>query len=128
MAVILRIAEASFAASIARHFEFETTFSVAALAAPAFVGLSRFPGSRGRVEFAGQEFALGEYTVGESARLTPPEGAILLAASRDDEFKLADDAAELSPGDRVLLILPLAPFRDGGDTFAAAADRFLRGG
>ena len=27
--------------------------------APAFVGLSRFPGSRGRVAFAGQEFAIG---------------------------------------------------------------------
>src|SRR5262249_59235186 len=49
MPIVLRIAEASFAESIARHFEFETTFSAAGLAAPAFVGLSRFPGSRGRV-------------------------------------------------------------------------------
>ena len=44
MPIVLRIAEASFAESIARHFEFETTFSAAALAAPAFVGLARFPG------------------------------------------------------------------------------------
>ena len=49
MPIVLRIAEASFAESIARHFEFETTFSAAALAAPAFVGLGRFSGSRGRV-------------------------------------------------------------------------------
>ena len=32
MPIVLRIAEADFAASIARHFQFETTFSVAALA------------------------------------------------------------------------------------------------
>src|SRR5215475_1682931 len=43
MPIVLRIAEASFAVSIARHFDFETTYSAAALAAPAFVGLSRFP-------------------------------------------------------------------------------------
>jgi voltage-gated potassium channel Kch len=44
MPIVLRIAEASFAESIARHFEFETTFSAAALAAPAFVGLGRVRG------------------------------------------------------------------------------------
>jgi voltage-gated potassium channel Kch len=35
MPIVLRIAEASFAQSITRHFEFETTYSAAALAAPA---------------------------------------------------------------------------------------------
>jgi Trk K+ transport system NAD-binding subunit len=68
MPIVLRIAEASFAQSIARHFEFETTYSAAALAAPAFVGLSRFPGSRGRVAFAGQEFAVGEVVIAEAGR------------------------------------------------------------
>lgn len=55
MPIVLRIAEASFAQSIARQFDFETTYSAAALAAPAFVGLSRFPGSRGRVHIGGHE-------------------------------------------------------------------------
>ena len=82
MPIVLRIADASFAASIARHFEFETTFSAAALATPVFVGLSRFAGSRGRVALAGQEFAIGEYTVGEDLRPTPPRDAIALAISR----------------------------------------------
>jgi Trk K+ transport system NAD-binding subunit len=128
MPIVLRIAEASFAASIARHFEFETTFSAAALAAPAFVGLSRFTGSRGRVAFAGQEFALGEYTIGENLQARPPSNAIALAVSRDGNFALARDFGELEPGDRVLLIIPLAPFREGQDTLAAAAERFLQGG
>ena len=128
MPIVLRIADASFAASIARHFEFETTFSAAALATPAFVGLSRFAGSRGRVAFAGQEFAIGEYTVGEDLRPTPPRNAIALAVSRQGNFSLARDFRELGPGDRVLLIVPLAPFREGQDTLAAAAERFLHGG
>jgi voltage-gated potassium channel Kch len=128
MPIVLRIAEASFAASIARHFEFETTFSAAALATPAFVGLSRFAGSRGRVAFAGQEFAIGEYTVGEDFQPTPPDNAIPLAVSREGGFELTGDFADLMPGDRVLIILPLAPFREGQDTLAAAAERFLNGG
>ena len=51
----LRIAEAEFAASIARHFDFETTFSVAALAGPVFAGLSRGPGARGRIAFGDRD-------------------------------------------------------------------------
>jgi Trk K+ transport system NAD-binding subunit len=123
----LRIAEASFAESIARHFEFETTYSAAALAAPAFVGLSRFPGSRGRVALAGQEFAVGEVVIREASRPVAPRDAILLAVSRQGDFAIADDFAELVPGDRVLVIVPLAPFREGKDTLAAAAERFLLG-
>src|SRR5207245_10237079 len=64
MPIVLRIAEASFAESIARHFEFETTYSAAALAAPAFVGLSLFSGSRGRVGFGGQAFDSGQRMLG----------------------------------------------------------------
>ena len=124
MPIVLRIAEASFAQSIARHFEFETTYSAAALAAPAFVGLSRFPGSRGRVAFAGQEFAVGEIVIAEAGPLAAPRDAIPLAVSRQGDFAIADDFAELGPGDRALVIVPLAPFREGKDTLAAAAQRF----
>jgi len=125
MPIVLRIAEASFAASIARHFDFETTYSAAALAAPAFVGLSRFPGSRGRVEFAGQEFGVGEVVIAENGPPIVPPDAILLAVSRQGDFAIADDFAELVPGDRALIIVPLAPFREGKDTLAAVAKRFL---
>jgi Trk K+ transport system NAD-binding subunit len=128
MPIVLRIAEASFAQSIARHFEFETTYSASALAAPAFVGLSRFPGSRGRVEFADQEFAVGEVVIAEAGRPVAPRDAILLAVSRRGDFAIADDFAKLVPGDRALVIVPLAPFREGQDTLAAAAERFPLGG
>ena len=128
MPVVLRIAEASFARSIARHFEFETTFSAAALAAPALVGLSRFAGSRGRVAFAGQDFAVGEMVIGADGPPSRPPEAILIAVSRAGGFAIAHDFAELAPGDRALVILPLAPLNDGKDNLAAAAARFLQSG
>ena len=128
MPVVLRIAEASFAQSIARHFEFETTFSAAALAAPAFVGLSRFAGSRGRVAFAGREFAVGELLITEDGPPTTPQDAILIAVSREGDFAIAHEFSHLAPGDRALLVVSLERFREGKDTLAAAAQRFLRGG
>jgi hypothetical protein len=123
MPIVLRIAEASFAESIARHFEFETTFSAAALAAPAFVGLGRFPGSRGRVAFGGQEFAIGDIGA-EDFPWTPPPNVIPIAVSREGKFEIAHDFETLGPGDRALVVVPVAPFREGKDTLADAAERF----
>ena len=125
MPIVLRIAEASFAESIARHFEFETTFSAAALAAPAFVGLGRFQGSRGRVEFGGQQFAIGEIGAEDLPRTALPN-AIPIAVSRGNQFEIAHDFQALGPNDRALLLFPTAPFREGKDTLAAAAERFLQ--
>jgi Trk K+ transport system NAD-binding subunit len=127
MPIVLRIAEGSFAESIARHFEFETTFSAAALAAPAFVGLAQFPGSRGRVAFGGREFAIGEIG-GEFSPAIPPWEAIPIAVSRGNKFEIARDFETIGPGDRTLILMPMAPFRDGEDTLAAAAERFLQSG
>jgi Trk K+ transport system NAD-binding subunit len=125
MPIVLRIAEASFAESIARHFEFETTFSAAALAAPAFVGLGRFQGSRGRVEFGGQQFAIGEIGAEDLPRTALPN-AIPIAVSRGNQFEIAHDFQALGPNGRALLLFPTAPFREGKDTLAAAAERFLQ--
>jgi Trk K+ transport system NAD-binding subunit len=124
MPIVLRIAEATFAESIARHFEFETTFSAAALAAPAFVGLSRFPGSRGRVAFAGQEFGVGELTIDDNFQNDRMPRMIPLAAARGNDFRIAHDFGELRDGDRVLAIVPLAPLKAGKDTLAVAGERF----
>jgi voltage-gated potassium channel Kch len=125
MPIVLRIAEASFAESIARHFEFETTFSASALAAPAFVGLGRFPGSRGRVEFGGRQFAIGDIGAEDLARTALPD-AIPIAVSRADQFEIARDLHALGPDGRALLLFPIARFREGKDTLAAAAARYLQ--
>jgi Trk K+ transport system NAD-binding subunit len=121
--IVLRIADAGFAASIARHFEFETTFSAAALAAPVFVGLSRIAGAHGRVAFAGQEFALDEFTIGDAVRRAEVAAGIPLAIARGDDFALADNFDKARPGNRALALFPLAPFKEGKDTLAAAAER-----
>ncbi len=114
MPIVLRIAEASFAASIARHFDFRTTYSAAALAAPAFVGLARAPGARGRITLGGLEFAIDEFLWRGGAGFAPPLGAIPIAVARDKGLALVHDFAGLKPGDRVLALTPLVQFEPGG--------------
>jgi len=108
--IVLRIAEASFAASIARHFDFRTTYSAAALAAPAFAGLARMPGARGRITLDGQEFAIGEYLLQGEAGSRPPQDATAIAVARDRGLALIHDFAKLEAGDRVLVLVPLVQF------------------
>ncbi len=128
MPIVLRIAEAAFAESIARQFDFRTTFSVAALAAPVFAGLSRLPGARGRIAFDGQEFAIGELELHDRLEEHLPPGAIALAAGSDDgEFRLIRGYAGLARGTRILLMVPLAPFRDGSESLAAVFERIYAG-
>jgi voltage-gated potassium channel Kch len=124
MPIVLRIAEATLAASIARHFEFETTFSVAALAGPVFGGLARLPGARGRIAFDGQEFALAEIAIAPAADSELSRLAIPLAAAEDGgDFTLSRDFAGLPPGAKGLILVPLAPFRDGSENAGAIIER-----
>jgi voltage-gated potassium channel Kch len=127
MPVVLRIAEAEFAASIARHFAFETTFSVAALAGPVFAGLSRFPGARGRIAFGGREFGIAEIILGAAIEDDLRRVAIPLAIAEDGgDFTQCNDFAGLPPGTRALVLVPLDPFRDGREDFATIIERVSR--
>jgi Trk K+ transport system NAD-binding subunit len=123
MPIVLRIADASFAASISRHFQFETTFSAEALAAPTFAGLSRLPGARGRIVIAGQEFGIGEMPLPENYRAVVPEGAFPLAVMRDETLVAVHRFDEVFPGETVLILIPRAMLNESGETFAAIADR-----
>ncbi len=128
MPIVMRIAEPEFAASIARHFQFETTFSAAAMAAPVFAGLSRMPGARGRLSFAGREFAITEIVHRPTVESELPRVAVpLAAAAADGEFALIRDFAGLPFGTRLLILVPLAPFRDGRESLAAIAERVYGG-
>jgi hypothetical protein len=122
MPIVMRIAEAAFAASIARHFQFETTFSVAALAGPVFAGLSRMPGARGRIAFDAQEFGVGEFVFGSDSERQLPLGAIPLAAGTEEgDFRLIRDLDGLDPGARVLMLVALARVREDPEPFLAMA-------
>jgi Trk K+ transport system NAD-binding subunit len=107
MPIVLRIAEAGFAASIARHFDFRMTYSAAALAAPAFAGLARIPGARGRITLEGREFTIGEFRMPVDAHAELPPGAVALAVARGAQLALVHDFSELAFGDRVLVLAPL---------------------
>lgn len=122
MPIVLRIAEGTFAASIARHFQFETTFSVAALAGPVFAGLSHRSGARGRIGFGSQEFAVAELVLTDDGEGVLPPGAVpVAAADGSGEVTMVRDAAGLPPGSRVLTLLPLTPSGDGEESLAARA-------
>jgi Trk K+ transport system NAD-binding subunit len=124
MPIVLRIAEAAFAESIARHFDFQTTFSVAALAGPVFAGLARLPGARGRIAFDGQEFAIGEIETGNGIEEQLPPGSVALAAGNDaGDFSLIRGYAGLARGTRLLVLVPLAPFRDGSASLTVVGER-----
>jgi hypothetical protein len=129
MPVVLRIAEATFATSIARHFDFQTTFSVAALAGPVFAGLSRLPGARGHIAFGGRDFSIVALDLSEEIEPQLPPGAIVLAAGGEDgELRLIRDFAGLKPGTRVLLLVPLESFRrEGTETLATVPERAYDG-
>jgi hypothetical protein len=126
--IVLRIAEANLAASIARHFQFEMTFSVAALAGPVFAGLSRVPGARGRIAFDGQEFAIVEVPFDPTIQNELPHLMIPLAAVDDGgEFTPLRDFAGLLPGTRTLILVRLDPFREGRESFPAVVERVYSG-
>jgi hypothetical protein len=127
MPIVLRIADASFAASIARHFQFETTFSAEALAAPIFAGLSRLPGARGRIEIAGEEFGIGEMVLPENYRELVPDGAFPIGVWRGKDLVRVHSFEDVLPGEAVLLLGRRAVVRERGTTFAAIAERLQNG-
>jgi voltage-gated potassium channel Kch len=108
---ILRVQEAAFAESIARQFGITTAFSTSALAAPAFAGLSRFPGTRGRIAFGNDEYTVGERLQGEVPAPPPAANCIPLCVWRKREFLLINDFGEMEPFDRLLFLVPLSQFR-----------------
>ncbi|HEX3881734.1 MAG TPA: NAD-binding protein [Stellaceae bacterium] len=127
MPIVLRIADASFAASIAKHFQFETTFSAEALAAPIFAGLSRLPGARGRIEIAGEEFGIGEMVLPENYRELVPDGAFPIGVWRGKDLVRVHSLEDVLPGEAVLLLGRRAVARERGTTFAAIAERLQTG-
>jgi Trk K+ transport system NAD-binding subunit len=108
---ILRVQDAAFAESIARQFGVTTTFSTTALAAPAFAGLSRFPGTRGRIAFGDDEYTVGERLQGEVPAPPPAQHCIALCVWRRGEFLPITDFGQMEPFDRLLFLVPLSQFR-----------------
>ena len=111
--VVMRVQDDAFAGSVGRQFEAIQTFSTSSLAAPAFAGLSRFPGTRARIEFGDEDYNVGERLQGEVPMPPPAEHCVALAVWRKNQFLHIDGFDEMEPFDRLLFIVPLSQFRAG---------------
>lgn len=108
--LVVRMENASFARATANLFGI-STFSPAALTAPVFAGLSRFPGTRGRVRYADEDHSIGQRTQGEVPERPPAEECTALCVWRDGQVFMIRDFDEMRAFDSVLFAVPLSQFR-----------------
>jgi Trk K+ transport system NAD-binding subunit len=106
--LVVRMENRTFAQATAELFGI-ATFSPAALSAPAFAGLARFPGSLGRVAYGGREHMIVRRREGEPEM---PLGAIPLCAWRDDAVAFVSSSDATVRGDIVLYAVVQGPAPD----------------
>jgi len=109
--VVLRITDSAFAHSVSRQFHITKSFSAIDLTAPAIAGLSRFPGTRGRIAFDNEEYNVGERLQGAVPAPPPADLCIPLYVWREGALIPLHDFSEMKPYDRLLFIVPLSQFR-----------------
>jgi voltage-gated potassium channel Kch len=101
--LVVRMESHALAQATAELFEI-STFSPAGLCAPAFAGLSRYPGTRGRVRVAGATCMVVQRVHGAEAHV--PEGGVPLCVWRDHRLQLVREFGDVAPGEPVLLLTP----------------------
>ena len=109
--VIMRITDRQFARSIDRNFEITVSFSTMELTAPTVAGLSRFPGTRGRVSFDDETYSIAERPQRDYVRVPPVRGSLPLFVEREGNLVPVRDFGEVRPFDRLLYLVPLSQFR-----------------
>jgi voltage-gated potassium channel Kch len=131
--VVLRVQDETFARLIDHQFGLDCSFSTSELSAPAFAGLSRFPGTRGRIAYGHETYNVGERLQGEVPQPPPAQNCMPLCVWRSGELVLIDDFDHMKPYDRLLFLVPLSQFKakpetptlkSEGDVPAAAAETF----
>jgi len=108
--LVVRVESASFAEAAAAIFGV-ATFSPGALTAPALAGLSRFPGTRGRVRFAKDDHTIGQRPQGATPQKPPAEICTPLCVWRKGLMVQIRQFAQMEPYDDLLFIVPLSQFR-----------------
>jgi Trk K+ transport system NAD-binding subunit len=109
--LVVRMEDPHFAFAAARLLGI-TTFSPSALGAPAFAGLSRFPGTRGRVSYAGDDHTVGQRLQGPTPERPPARECTALCVWRSNELRFIRDFAEMEAFDAVLFSVPLRQFKE----------------
>jgi Trk K+ transport system NAD-binding subunit len=109
--LVVRMESEAFAQATAELFGI-STFSPATLSAPAFAGLSRFPGTRGRVHFGGRDWTVAQYDAGTAALAERfEEIATPVCVWRDERVHFIRDFAGARPGETMLYLSPFAGLR-----------------
>jgi voltage-gated potassium channel Kch len=88
-----------------------STFSPSALGAPVFAGLARFPGTRGRVNYAGDDHTIGQRAQDEHPERPPARVCTPLCVWRANQLHLIRTFEEMQSFDIALFSVPLAQFR-----------------
>ena len=109
--LVVRMENDAFAEAAGAIFHLKT-FSPGALTAPALAGLSRFPGTRGRVRFAGEEHTIGQRAQGEVPQRPPARVCVPLCVWRNGSLVYIRDFSQMQPYDELLFTVPLSQFRD----------------
>ena len=113
--LVVRMENRTFAQATAQLFGI-ATFSPAALTAPAFAGLARFPGTLGRVNYAGEEHVIVQHNDGGER---PTADATPLYVLRDGKIVRVHAAAQVARGEPVIFTFPLGrPAPDHGESGA----------
>jgi Trk K+ transport system NAD-binding subunit len=109
--VVMRVQDETFARLVDHQFTLEHSFSTSELSAPGFAGLSRFPGTRGRIAYGDETYNVGERLQGEVPQPPPAQDCIPLCVWRGENLVLIKDFAQMKPFDRLLFLVPLSQFK-----------------
>jgi len=116
--LVVRMENDAFARATAAVFEI-ATFSPAALTAPALAGLSRFPGTHGRVHYGDDDWTIGQRAQGAVPERPPARICTPLCVWRDGRLHTIRDFDEMQAYDQLLFVVPLGQFRPAALNIAA---------
>ncbi len=111
--LVVRMENDAFARAVSALFGI-ATFSPAALTAPVLAGLSRFPGTRGRVRYAGEDHTISQRSQGAVPEKPPAEVCVPLCVWRGGQLLAVREFTEMRPYDELLFVVPLGQFRPRG--------------
>ncbi|HXP94058.1 MAG TPA: NAD-binding protein [Candidatus Binatia bacterium] len=108
--LVVRMENDAFARAVSALFGI-ATFSPAALTAPVLAGLSRFPGTRGRVRYAGEDHTISQRSQSAVPEKPPADVCTPLCVWRGGQLLAIRDFTEMQPYDELLFVVPLGQFR-----------------
>jgi Trk K+ transport system NAD-binding subunit len=108
--LVVRMDNDAFASAVSEIFGI-AAFSPSALTAPALAGLARFPGTRGRVRYGGEDHTISQRSQTAQPEKPPADVCIPLCVWRDGRPVNIREFNQMKPYDELLFVVPLRQFR-----------------